>query len=315
MKVLNLRENKKIEDWSIVGIWNEELEQNRKEVKERDYISASDIGKPYLDRYLKMNGVPETNPFEPRVLRVLAAGDEFHAILRRFFRRLGLLIDYEKRVEIPATEKTLKVLGYYDLMVGGKVNVEEGNKAIEEEDFTPFLKEKAKRILNYFAEKYPDGIKPIICEVKSVHSASFWRFQNEQKSGYLTEIYPHYELQLYTYLKATGLNEGRILLISKDDLTIAEFVVMYPNKRLEEKWREDVEKMSYYYLTKTMPPKEPDIVYDEKVKKWKINWRVERSPYLSYITKLSKDEWLKKVKKELALKNKELKKVVNKIKN
>lgn len=281
-------------NWSIVGIWNEEENLNRYEIKMRDYILATDVGKPFLDRYYKMTGEPETNPMEPRILRIFTAGNEFHFLMRRVFRKIGFLLDYEQRIEIPATSTSLKIVGYYDMKIGGKVNLIEAEKMINSEDFSDFVKAKALKCAKYFAEKYPEGLEPTIVENKSVNSLAF--VAHQQGRGYLRDVYPHHALQLYTYLKATGIRQGRLLYISKDNLLIEEHLVSLGDKSWEELWQLDVKTMSDFYKNKVLPPREPDIVKDEKGK-YKPNWRIERSQYLTKITGFKdKKEWLKYAK-------------------
>ena len=293
-----MEENK----FSIAGIWNESLEKGKYEIKSRNYISASDIGKSMLDRWLKMKGTPETNPYDTRVLRIFAAGNEFHHLIRKVFEKIGLIIDAERYSEIPENEKHLKILGYYDLKLGGKVNVEEAEKRIREYGFSEFIESKALFLLHYFAEKYPNGLNQVIAEVKSVNSNAFW-----SKKDYLSEAYPWHILQLYTYLKALNIPEGKLLYISKDDLSLVEHSVLYPTNSLEDRWNEDVEKITVHYLENTEPKAEPNIVFNQRKGKaglWEVNWMLARSPYLTKITGLSSTDWEKKAKEAMKAKNK-----------
>jgi len=172
-----MHNEKQAEKLIIQEIWNKELETFKREPKERNYISASDLGKSYLDRWLKMKGIPETNPFEPRIMRIFSAGEQFHWLIRKVFEKIGLLINAEQMVKIPTTEKTLTVIGYYDLLIGGKVDKQKGLEAIKSYEFSPFIEQRAISLLNFFAEEYPNGFEPVICENKSVHSNAFWGFQ------------------------------------------------------------------------------------------------------------------------------------------
>ena len=284
----------------IAQLWNESLEQERYEVKERNYINASDIGKSMLDRFYKMKGIPETNPYDYRVLRIFAAGNEFHHLLKKVFEKIGILIDSEQRIEIPATEKTLKIVGYYDLNLGGKINTEQAEKRIKEYEFSFYVEQKALRLAHYFKEKYPQGFEPTICEIKSVHSNAFW-----SKKYYLAEAYPWWKLQIYTYLKALNISEGRLFCISKDDLSLIEYIIRYPDKILEEKWVKDVEAISNYYLKNIEPPKEPEIIFNETKKKYVINWMLARSPYFTKITGFTDTEvWGEELKEKIKQLNK-----------
>jgi len=292
--------------WSIQDLWNKELRLERKDTKERDYISASDIGSPFIDRYYKMKGVQPTNPYEDRVLRVFAAGNEFHWLLAKTFEKIGILQSKEELVVVPETKKTLKVLGYYDMLLGGFTDWNEARKRVKEYGFSEFIEAVSLKIIDYLEKEFPKGLDPLVCEIKSVNSNAFWA-----KKDYIGEGYPHHRLQLFTYLKALNLPEGRLLYISKDDLSIQEGVVLRSSQALEEQWQEDVEKMTYYYRKDIVPPKEDDIVFNEEKKKWEVNWRVARSPYLTLITGKSKEEWEKEVKKEVKKRNKKVGKITN----
>jgi len=112
-----------------------------------------------------------TNPFEPRVLRIFAAGDEFHHLMKMVFKKVGIFVnsqdDLDEKGEaqfsvIEPTDKTLKILGKYDLKAGGMPDLEKAKKFIEESDFSDFVKEKSKKIAEYFANKFADGLKPMI---------------------------------------------------------------------------------------------------------------------------------------------------------
>ena len=42
----------------------------------------------------------------------------------------------------------------------------------------------------------------------------------------------HHEYQLWTYLKLTGINSGRIIYIEKDYLSIQEYIVVLEDKEI-----------------------------------------------------------------------------------
>ncbi|GAI36293.1 unnamed protein product, partial [marine sediment metagenome] len=228
----------------------------------------------------------------------------------------------EVRVEIPATKKILAVSGYYDANIGGFKNwaerrkrikerqiietkvLEELSKQYEKESFEPLVYNFSK-YLNWMSDKIIDGLEklhpngllePIICEIKSINSNAFWARRN-----FIAEGYPHHRLQLYFYLKATNTKSGALLYVSKDDLTLEECPLIYPNEQLEEEFEKDIKEMSSYYLSKKEPEPEPNLIFDKKKGKnglWVVNWKMERSPYLTKITGLKKEEWIKQTKAE-----------------
>lgn len=68
----------------------------------------------------------------------------------------------------------------------------------------------------------------IVYEVKTIHSRAFWYLQKGEGA------YKHHKMQLWTYLNNLGIDEGRIIYLSKDDLAIAEYVVMRDDKEVEK---------------------------------------------------------------------------------
>lgn len=291
------------DQWAIQELWNELLLTER-DVKPRDYIRASEMGKSYLDRYLTMKGVPITNKFDARILRVFDCGFIFEQdVVERIFRLLGLVVDSQKevRVELPGM---LPVIGHYDYKVGGKIDREQRESYImNNENITPWMKERSLRLLDLLAERYPNGMREIIAEIKSVNSRAFWSHKNADPDTGFFKGYPHHKMQLYTYLRGENLPEGRIFYVSKDDLTLLESVVI-ETPDLKKAWEDDVEKMTYYYKNDKMPPREDDIIFNEDKGEWELNWKVARSSYFTHITGFDTvDEWEKSLWPELKKRN------------
>ena len=324
---MNEEENSENTVWSIQSFWNDLLESTKRyPAKSRDYISASDIGKDFWGRYQKMTGTETTNPFSDRTLRIFAAGDEFHHLIKNVFQALGIFINSQDDEDedgrnqwsiIPATLKTLKVLGKYDALVGGKVNIEQTKETCERMQLSDFIKIRTIRMAEFLAEKYPDGLPELLYEVKSINSMAFWN-----KKDYLSNAYPHHILQCYAYLKANNKPEGRLLYISKDDLMMAEIPVYLNDPKLEKIFQEDVAKMTYYLLNQIEPPKPKDIIYNEKKKLrfqvdkkkqvitgcYDYNWEVSRSQYFKKLTGVETEkQWKSNCQVELSEKNKGLK--------
>jgi hypothetical protein len=330
-------------NWTIGNIWNTKLNVERKDAKERDYISASDIGKPYLDRFYKMKGIKVTNPFDERILRVFECGNIFEWIVERVFKLAGILQESQTWIEIPATKTRLKVVGKLDFLVGGIPNwnvaranvkdttfevirdhidtirkklkeldflddtlVESAILRISEKPLPEWLERKALKFIDELQKKYPNGIKSLTAEIKSVNSMAFWAHKNRTKDGFFAG-YEHNKLQLLTYIIATKQEEGRLFYISKDDLTLEETPIgsNTASKELLNKWNKDVKEMSEYYRTNIIPPKEPDVIFNENKKKYELNWKVGRSSYLTKITGFkNKDDWDKATRTEVNAKNK-----------
>lgn len=312
-----------------MGFWNELLDlANRYPAKERDYISLSDLGKNYWNRYQKMTGVEVTNPFDDRTLRIFAAGNEFHNMMKNVFKALGIFINSQDDLDenfqrqwsiIPATKGKLKVLGKYDDLVGGKVDVEKVRKQCEMMGFSEFVKGRTIRMAEFLKDKHPKGLPQLIYELKSINSLAFWN-----KKDYLSDAYPHHKLQCFGALKANNIPEGRLLYISKDDLMIAEFPILLNDEQLEKEFERDVKEMSYFLTNKIEPPKPENITFDNLKKfrfqlegkkiviegSYDFNWEVSRSQYFTKLTGFKDVKaWQESLKKELQKANSELKEI------
>jgi hypothetical protein len=239
-----------------------------------------------LDRYYKMTGVQPTNAFEPRVLRIFEAGNLYEWLVRMVLIRSGLLVGSQKEITIKGDGLNLDVVGHLDFVGGGKPNLEEAAKIVpllESLYFPTRMLKIADRIIDNLMAKFPDGLPHLLYEVKSVNSMVFWRKKEAMKTAY-----PHHVMQLYTYLKGMNMNEGRILYISKDDLTLAE-VAIVPDAKMEADWQKDVSEISKYVVTKTRPEREAYVLWNSEKRGYEVNWMITRSNYFELITS-SKDQ-------------------------
>lgn len=288
--------------WSISSLWNNLITDDWP-IKPRNYIRASEIGKPFLDRYLAMKGVAPTNPFQARIKRVFDCGLIFEDAVERIFRMLGILISSQTEVRVDV-DGFLPVIGHYDQRVGGQINIEKAKEAIANENTPLWMKARAEKLLNELVNTYPNGLQTLISEIKSVNSMAFWAHKNiDPKTGFF-KGYDHHKLQIYTYLLATGEEQGRLFYVSKDDLTLLETSILKIDIALKTEWEEDIAQMTKYYKENIEPEKPADIVWLEDKKYWGFNWMVERSNYFSLITgKETVEEWQNLLRDELKKKN------------
>lgn len=302
--------------WTIQKPWNEKLLEKRTDPKPRDYIRASEIGSAYLDRYYRMKGEPITNPFPARVLRIFETGNIFEAVAKLAFLYAGYFKSTQTEVRIPGNvadgvRTSLDVVGHLDIIGGGKRDRSQADtiKALFKALGLEFrLLEFADHIVDELEAKYPDGLPELLYEVKSINSMVFWKHQrNSDDSDWLG--YPHHRLQLYTYLKGAGMKEGRILYISKDDLTLHEVKVI-ADEELEKQWQTDIQTMSKYYLDDLVPPREPDVVWNADSRKFEGNWKIARSGYFDKIVGLDEETYGEEVKKLVNRLNYRVKKVL-----
>jgi CRISPR/Cas system-associated exonuclease Cas4 (RecB family) len=311
---------------------DEVIMENRKLRKEekRNHIYASELGKSYYDRYLKMGGVQPSNPPSANTLRKFAVGSMIEELISRMLRASGQLIEAEQHVSVPATEETLEVTGRIDFLAGVDGWTEATDRIDDlfgdDDVITPNLHKQASINLGSKGSmESPEGIETTPVELKSINSMLFWA-----KKDYLDEAYKHHKLQLYTYLRAKNLSFGILAYISKDDATIKEFIVKKDDSELRELWEKDVKEMSYYIKNKKTPPKPDEIVFDPNGKvrfqkdnkkyvvqgEWKPNWEIKFSDYFDIITdnKFKNDKgidpvlyWEESLKPKIKEKNDELK--------
>jgi len=246
--------------WSLQNVWNEVLIQEKRDLRPRDRIHASEIGKVFWERYQKMIGTPFTNDYEERILRKFAAGHFFEDMIGHVLSKIGILHSSQKRVEIPECEDHLMISGYVDFEAGGVSNWDEARKNVREADFPDAIANIALSLIQYFEKTYPNGLEKKLYEIKSVNSQVFWA-----KKDYLEEAYPWHVFQIYTYMRTLGYDSGTILYISKDDLTVKEIEVE-KTPELEAQWLDDVKTMSEHYRNKKEPLMPDPVIFDARKK-------------------------------------------------
>lgn len=258
--------------WSFYQIWNESLEQYEpRQLTPRSHIWATELGGAYLDRYLKMKGEAPSNPPNARSLRKFEAGNLLEWIVEKILQRSGILRDLQTWVSFQYPDM-LKVTGKCDFIAGGKVDWDKAGKVVHNAGLPEFFGKATNQIINYFKEKYPDGLADVILEVKSTSNFMMERYE---KCG----ANSNHKLQLFHYLKAMNFDEGHIVYICKDDLRMLEFGVMNPSS-LEDEYKKDIETMTKYFNDPKIP-KELEVIFDYG--RFSSNWKVE---YSNYLTKL-----------------------------
>ncbi len=309
-------ENKNEEklNWSIIGIWEDVINSHLDDIKyrPRNYIYSSELGKPFRDRFFAMKGIHPTNPFGARVERLFLEGESKEKEMMKIFEMVGLLKGYQIGIKLPEDSEHLEVRGRIDILAGGEINKEEKiqelSNQIEDLEKNPdngatdlIIRKSA---LKFLKSSPSSNFKDLVYEVKSLNSKAFWRLSKSVGKPYI-----HHELQLWTYLKAKNIEEGRLLYISRDDGSLFEAPVFLNDKRLENIYEEDVKTMTRYFREDKIPPCEPWIVEDE-YHRLVNNWKLARSPYLTKITGLKLFQF-KLVTNNLKLLAKEVKRSKN----
>ena len=314
--------------WNLTEIWNSQLTFGReeRELIKRKHCWASEIGKNYYERYLKMNAIKPDFDFEERILRKFEAGNFFERIIGFVLVSAGILIYDNEPYRIPADDDHLEVSVRPDFIAGGKPDWKKAKETISEETLfklMPNLSRIAEKLVEEFSKNYPDGLKKTVLEIKSINSMVFWA-----KKDYLQEAYPHHILQCFTGMKATGIEDGKLLYISKDDLTTEEFAISLKSEALNEQWEKDVRGLTKYIKDGVAPPKPDNVIYDPRKKlsfqynkiKYKLegcyvdNYEIAWSNYITQITgikgKTQKEvcaKWQYGIKSEIKEKNDKLK--------
>lgn len=259
--------------------------------KPRSHVRASEIGMSFVDRYMSMMGTPPSNPFSDRTLRIFDAGRVIEFIVLRALALAGILHKKQGWLELPQTEDHLKVVGRLDALIGGVVDWEEARKRVLDHlaeyklDLDEELLEgKAMAIIDGLKAEYPKGWpEEMIVEVKSISSMAFhYSRKNQDEQGNFMG-YPHNKLQLMAYLEMSGLRQGILFYVSKDDFTLREISVVKDDTELRDALYTDLRTITRYYRNREVPPKESEIVYNDRKGAFETNWTLGRSLYMTKI--------------------------------
>ncbi len=263
------------QNWSIMSIWNDSLERSDRKIEPRERLWASELGGSMIDRYLKLKGTQYTNPPNSRSMRKFMAGDIWEWIIKTVLIRAGIPFTTQDRVELKY-EGMLPVTGRIDFIAGGDINYDEALKRIEVEDIPDFIKKPVQAIIERFKTDYPDGLPKKIIEIKSVGSYIF--------EDLLARDNPrtHHMLQGAVYALSTGLPTD-IVYVCRDDCRLLQYSIDSIVPALEKEIKEDLAKVTEFYKNDQLPPKEEMILWDKDVKKFKTNWKIQYSPYLSLL--------------------------------
>lgn len=263
--------------WSIYSTWNASLETRaERPLKKRDHIWASEIGGSMIDRYLKMNAVPQTNPPNARSLRKFEAGNIFEWLLEFVLKRAGILLDSQEWVgyQYPGL---LRTTGKLDFLAGGQPDWDRARTEVLSIGLPETINRATLAIIDSLYGIYGDSVlKTIILECKSVSSFMMDRYERLGKAN------DNHRGQLFHYLKAKGLDEGHIVYVCKDDCRMLELGVYNPSSA-EQEYKSDIERITEFINTQTEPPKEQEVLFDPEEFRFSTNWKVEYSTYLSHL--------------------------------
>lgn len=202
-------------EFSLMQTVNEHVAKLGEEKQERTTWRASSLGGCPRKQFYKRLGIKETSPPDERTQRVFKVGDIFHGWIQDIADKEGYAFAIEEELE----DRDFDLEGRCDLII------------------------KA-------------GDKKILVDIKTINSRAFWHLENSGKT--VAEKFPQYVKQLGAYMLmlkkgAVPVDEGRILLVSKDDLTMKE-VSYFLTEELEKSVIEELSMLNKHWREKTLPP-------------------------------------------------------------
>lgn len=262
----------------MAEVWNAALEdQEKREMKPREKLWASELGGSSIDLYLKLKGTPLSNPPNARSLRKFEAGNVFEWIVSLILKRANILVQGQKWCQYQY-EGLLPVSGKADFIAGTMPpDFESG------EEFIQFLSRAEipevflrgfDRVLKHIKENHPRGIEEMPMEIKSVSSFAMDLMERTE------EPIERHGVQEVHYLKAMGYPKGKLVYICRDDLRMMEFTVEL-NDVWEGRYKSAIERVSKFYYANEMPAKEPLLIFKDG--RFTKNFNVEYSGYLTML--------------------------------
>lgn len=276
----------------------------------REHIWASELGKPFVDRYLKMYAIPYTNPPNARSMRKFISGHIWEWIISMVLTMTGILKAKQLRgeVQLPGL---LKVSGKLDFIAGGEVDWEKAKREIANvrnlfaasvEDMPPFIMHSIDYILPQMEKMFgKNPLKEYVLEMKSCSSFISEKIEKTKQPNNQHDV-----LQALHYLLANKMDEAKLIYVCKDDNIMHEFDINI-DKALLKIYRNDVKAMTECIQAankknpvKSRPPNEAEVIFEPGVYRFSKNWRVEYSSYLEmlygYATpKVFQMKWVKTV--------------------
>jgi len=215
-----------------------------------------------------------SNPFDSRARRKFEAGNLFEWIVQLILMRAGIYKDSQEWIGGKIHEKALQVSGKLDHLVGGVPSYDSAMKEIEALNLPGLFTKATGNILDYFKEKFPEGIEEQGIEVKSTSSYGIEKVYDTKSA------LGGHDLQTFHYAYNKKI-PFTLLYICRDDLRMAEISIMPDDKELFGKYKDKIVSVSNYYNKKEEPPKEAEILWKSKAEKFSKNFNVEYSGYLT----------------------------------
>lgn len=262
--------------WTFTDLWNDSVLSENRELKERDYCWASEMGGPMIDRFLKMKAVPYTNPPNIRSLRKFEAGNIIEWIVRFVLTRAGVIREFQEEVWVEY-HGLLRVKGKLDFIAGGFLDYDKATADIKSLGLPSSIVNSSLYMVTKLREKYGDeALKTLVLEIKSC--STFVMDVLEVTEAPLK----NHVFQIFHYLKGLEMDEGHLAYICKDDMRMQEFAIFNPSKA-ETDYVTDLKQITEYFTNGELPPPEQPVVWAQEQAKFKKNLGIEYSPYMSKV--------------------------------
>lgn len=258
-------------NWNLAQLWNEVAYKDNRPMVARDYIYASEIGHPYIDRFYKMKAVPYTNPPNNRSLRKFLAGNIWEHVVKQILVSCGVYKHEEVKVDAIPYPKMLSVHGRLDFKAGGYIDTVLALENVSQLQLPDFLYKIATRIIESLSGAL---LEEKILELKAV--STFAMDMVERRKCAI----PQHTLQAYHYQK-NGLIKAEVCYVCKDDCRMAQFGI--DAEASEILYKQDITEMTHYFKKNKVPPLSPLAKFDTLLGKFGKNLGVEYSPYLTMV--------------------------------
>lgn len=257
--------------WNMAQIWNEVAYQDVRPLVKRNYIYASEVGAPYIDRFYKMRAIAYTNPPNKRSLNKFLAGRIWEYVFKQILVACGIYKHEEVKIDATPYPNGLSIHGRCDFKAGGYVDKEDAIFNIENLRLPEFLHLIAHRIIDKLAGA---TLEYKILELKAISTYAMQLIEMRRCA------IPQHSLQAYHYQK-NGKMKADIGYICKDNSLMAQFGL--DKKECEKLYQLDNEEMTYYFIKNKLPPKAPLAKFDTLTGNFSKNLGVEYSVYLTKI--------------------------------
>jgi hypothetical protein len=257
--------------WNFAAIWNQSLDQNRQRPYEkREHIWASEITGSYYDRYWKMQGRTPTTPPNLRSRRKFEGGNIAEYVMQQVLYRAGILQSSQEY--IVNEDYGIRVTGKADFTAGGSPRL------LEDEDLLGLPESFiaiAKETIEHLTEKYPNGLKHLNIEIKSCSGMMFDSYERAPAV--------HHSMQAFHYAHNTD-RPTLLVYVSRDDFRVCEWVIMPDSEKHLRIYKDDLDNMKKILTLdkgQILSYREPLLVWNEEDHKYKKNFKVEYSSYLT----------------------------------